>query len=114
MLTKIHDKYTAEGVMQYMMNAGGGYVGAHDVLNDANGYESTNYDDETGEYVYAIECYTDGLTFDTLEEDGASVSALRLAGSISGYPQGTIITGKFNKITPGTDHECGIFIKRSS
>jgi hypothetical protein len=112
MKDKIYNKYTAEGVMQYMMNAGGGYPGCHDVLNNSNGYDSSSYSDEDGEYVYAIECYTDGLTFDTLEEDGTSVSALRLAGGTNGYPQGTIITGKFNKITPASGHECGIFIKR--
>ncbi len=114
MKDKIYDKYTAEGVLQFMMNGGGGYPGSHDVINDANNYESTTYANEDGEYVYAIEMYTDAASFDTLEEDGASVSAIRLSGGDDGYPQGTIITGKFSKIVPATDAECGIFIKRAS
>jgi len=114
MKTKIYDKYTAEGVMQYMMNGGGGYPGSHDVITDAVGYTSTDYADEDGEYVYAIEMYTDAASFDVLQEDGVSVNARRLSGGDNGYPQGTIITGKFNKITPATDVECGIFIKETS
>jgi hypothetical protein len=114
MKDKIYNKYTAEGVMQYMMNGGGGYPGSHDVINNSNVYNSSSYEDEDGEYVYAIEIYTDGATFTTLEEDGTAVSALRRSGGTNGYPQGTIITGKFNKITPAATHECGIFIKQSS
>ena len=113
MKTKIYDKYTAEGVLQFFMNGGAGFPGSHDILNDANTYESTTYNDEDGEYVYAIAIYTSGATFDTLEEDGTSVSAIRLSGGDDGYPQGVIITGKFSKIVPATDVECAIYIKRS-
>jgi len=112
MLDKIRDLYLKEGIMQYFMNAGSGVPGVHDVITDSAAYVSADYAVEKGEYVYAIEMYTDGVTFDDLDEDGATVEARRLNAGGNGYPLGSIITGKFSKIVPATDCVCGIFIKK--
>jgi len=113
MLKKIFDKYLQEGIMQYFMNAGSGMPGSHDIVTDSVTYQSVNYGIPEGEYVYAIEMYTDGVTFDDLDEEGSTVVARRLNAGGDGYPLGTIITGKFTKIVPATDCVCGIFIKKS-
>ena len=106
---KIEKKYLLEGIMQYFMNAGAGLAGVHDVVYDSNGYAATG-----DAYVYAIEMYTAGVVFTTLLEDGAPVAPRRLDPDGSGYPLGTIITGKFTRIVVATDAVCGIFIKKAT
>lgn len=112
MLNKIKDYYLQEGIMQFFMNAGAGLPGAHSVVDDSNNYVSADYGIEKGEYVYAIEMYTNGVTFDDLDEDGATVDTIRLDAGGDGYPKGAIITGKFTKIVPASDCVCGVFIKK--
>ena len=109
---KIEDRYLLEGIMQYFMNAGAGLAGVHSVVDNSNTYVTKDYALENGQYVYAIEMYTDGVTFTDLDENGSTVAAIRLNAGGDGYPKGSIITGKFTKIVPAADCVCGIFIKK--
>ncbi len=105
MLKKIREKYTAEGILQYFMNAGAGKEGAHSIVDAANPYNASN-----GDYVFAIETYTDGAKFAELEE-GNAVDAVRLDAGGDGYPERAIITGKFTKIITEAGTRVAIFKK---
>ncbi len=99
----MNEKYvhTIENMRNTAMTQGAGIAGAHTPVTDA-GWE--------GEYAYMIEMYTDGVKFDILEEDGATVSDLRKSIGATGYPKGAKITGRFTKIKPASGAIVGAFL----
>ncbi len=92
--------------------AGAGVPGSHIIITNTTEFEATG--GTSDDYVYAIETYTDNAEFDVLQEGGVDVAAARLDAGGSGYPERTIITGKFTKIQPAAGHiVAGYLVKHS-
>ncbi len=84
-------------VQEHFYRAGAGTKNSHTIITHDSPFEGDNT-----HYVYAIETYSDEVSFDQLKEAESedNVASLRLNAGGGGYPPGVIITGKFTKIKP--------------
>ena len=82
---------------EYFSVVGAGRKGAHVIITSTNPFEGSST-----HYVYALETYSDAVTFTSLEEDGEDVESGRLDPGGSGYPERTLITGKFTRVVPAS------------
>ncbi len=105
-INKHMDKYTnADLTRLFLLTHGAGVACVHDVITNSSDYTAPD-----GEFAYAIELYTDAGKFDELKEDGGgNLSALRRTMDGEGYPQGTVIYGKFTAVKPATGTRVGIY-----
>ncbi len=85
--------------LELIAMAGAGVKGSHDIFTASKPFVGSKT-----KLVYAIETYSDGVTFTTLKEGGLSnVNSARLDPGGNGYPERAVITGRFTAITPAGD-----------
>lgn len=91
--------------LQYMGLIGAGVKDSHAIITN-----STPFVGSKTKFVYAIETGDKGATFDVLKEEYKSVDAARRDYAGAGYPERSIIPGRFTHITPGSGVTVAVYI----
>ncbi len=104
------ENYTNDDLLRLFLKffgtLGAGTAGSQDIVTNSEDYEAP---DGSKEFVWAIEVYTDGGTFDELKEGGDNLPALRRTMDGEGYPQGAVLVGRFTKVQPASGTRVAVY-----